>query len=79
MRMTSEQNTIAMRKDFSISTQTSKDQVARRYPRYRSPEEGRDAKHTYSFEVDSAMMDGHVARMPDERLPKKIFLGELQV
>ena len=40
----------------------------------RGPEEDRRAKHAYSLKVST----GHVIRMPDERLPKKVFYGELQ-
>ena len=38
----------------------------------RGPEESRDAKHAYSLKAS------HVIRMPDERLPKKVFYGEVQ-
>ena len=58
--------------------ETPENQVARQDPRYRGPEEGKDAKLTYSIEACTAKMDWHVTRMPDERLPKKVFYGELQ-
>ena len=53
----------------------SKDKLARHDSRHRSPEKGRDAECTYSSEIGTVKMD----RMPDERLPKKILYGELQV
>ena len=40
-----------------MSEKTPEDQVARHDPRYRSPEEGKNAKHTYSSEVCTATMD----------------------
>ena len=49
--------------------------MARQDSRHRSPEKGRDAECTYSSEIGT----GHVTRMSDERLPKKILYGELQV
>ena len=39
---------------------------------------GSDAERTYSSEIGTVKMDGHVTRMPDERLPKKNLYGELQ-
>ena len=51
-----------------------KNQVARQDPRHRGLEESRDAKHAYCLKART----GHVIRMSDERLPKKIFHGELQ-
>ena len=53
--------------------------MARQDSRHRSPEKGRDAERTYSSEIGTVKMEGHVTRMPDERLPKKILYGELQV
>ena len=44
--------------------------MGRQDPRHGGPEESRDVKHAY--------WTGLVIRMPDERLPKKIFYGELQ-
>ena len=55
-----------------------KNQVARQDPRYRGPEEGKDANRTYSIEACTVKMDYHVTKMPDERLPKKVLYGELQ-
>ena len=43
--------------------------MARQDPRYAKPEEGKDAKRTYTLKL---------ARMLDERLPKKVFYGKLQ-
>ena len=65
----------------SCLKKTSKDPVARQDSRLRSPEKGRDAECTYSSEIGTVKMDRpcHVTRMPDERLPKKILYGELQV
>ena len=37
--------------------ETPENQVARRDPRYRGPEEGKDAKRTYSIEACTAKMD----------------------
>ena len=48
-----------------------------RQNRLRSPEESRDEKRAYSFEASAAEIDW--PRMPDERLPKNVFYGELQV
>ena len=52
--------------------------MARQDSRHRSPEKGGDAECTYSSEIGTVKTD-HVTRMPDERLPKKILYGELQV
>ena len=46
--------------------------------RHRGPEESRDAKHAYSLKLAQLRWTGHVIRMPDARLPKKVFYGELQ-
>ena len=45
-----------------LSEKTPNNQVARQDPRYRSPEEDRNAKHTYSSEVDTAK----TPELPDE-------------
>ena len=48
-------------------------------PGYRSHEESRDAKRLYAIlKLAQLRWTGHITRMPDERLPKKIFYGELQ-
>ena len=53
--------------------------MARQDPRYRGPEEGKDAKRTYSIEAWTQLRwTGHVTTMPDERLPKKVLYGEPQ-
>ena len=52
---------------LGLPTLFVKSQVAMQGFRHRGSEEGRDAKHAYD----------HVIRMPDERLPKKVFYGEL--
>ena len=54
--------------------------MARQDPRYKDPEEGKAAKRTYSTKACTTKMEwtGHVTTMPDERLPKKVFYGELQ-
>ena len=48
------------------------------YPKYRGPEEGREAKRTYSIKACTVRWTDHVTRMPDKRLPKKCFYEELQ-
>ena len=54
--------------------------MARQDSRHRSPEKGRDAEcNTLLKLVAQLRWTGHVTRMPDERLPKKILYGELQV
>ena len=55
-----------------------KNQVARQDPRHRGPKESRDAKHAYCLKLAQLGCTGHVIRMPDERLPKKVFYGEFQ-
>ena len=40
-----------------------------------SPEKGRNAECTYSSEIGTVKMD----RISDERLPKKMLYGELQI
>ena len=40
--------------------------------------ESRNAKHASCIKASTTKADGHVIRMPDERLPKKVFYGELQ-
>ena len=47
-------------------------------PRYRGPEEGKDAKRTYSIEACTAKIDWPCYKKPAERMPKKFFYGELQ-
>ena len=54
-----------------------KNKVARQDSRH-SPEESRDAMHPYSLKLAQLRWTGHVIRMPDERLSKKVFNGELQ-
>ena len=56
-----------------------KNQVARQDSRHRGPEEIRGAKHAYSLKASTAKMDWPcIIRMPDARLPKKVFYEELQ-
>ena len=40
-----------------LPEETPENQVARQDPRYRGPEEGKDAKCTYSIEACTAKMD----------------------
>ena len=46
--------------------------MAKQDSRHGGPEESRDAK------LAQLRWTGHVIRMPDERLPKKVFIGELE-
>ena len=48
--------------------------MARQDPRYRGPEEGKDAL----LKLAQLRWAGHVTRMSDERLPTKVLYGELQ-
>ena len=53
--------------------------MARQNSGHGGPEECRDAKHTYTvLKLAQLRLTGHVTRMPDKRLPKKVFYGELQ-
>ena len=52
--------------------------MARQDSRHEDPEESRNAKHEYRLKASTAKVTGHVLRMPDKRLPKKVFYGELQ-
>ena len=54
-----------------------KGQVAGQDSRHGSSEESRGAKHAYCLKASTAKVDWYVIRMPDERLPKKVFYGEL--
>ena len=65
-------------KRLNHSGKTLKTQVARQDPRYRGPEEGRDAKRTYPLKLAQLRWTGRVTIMPNERLPKTVFCGELQ-
>ena len=42
---------------YLLPEENPENQVARQDPRYRSPEEGKDAKRTYSIEACTATMD----------------------
>ena len=53
--------------------------MARQDSRHRSPKKGRDAECTYSSELAQLRLTGHVTRMHEERLPKKILHGELEM
>ena len=64
---------------YKLSRKTSKNQVARQHSRHRSPEKGRDESVHTLLKLAQLRWTGHVTRMPDERLPKKILYGELQV
>ena len=47
--------------------------MSRQDPRYRGPEEGVQTL----LKLAQLRWTGHVTRMPDERLPKKVLYGEL--
>ena len=53
--------------------------MARQDSRHRSPEKGKDAECTYSSETAQLRWTGHVTRMHEEQLPKKILYGELEM
>ena len=53
--------------------------MARLDSRHRSLEKGRDAEYTYSSEIGTVKMDRPCYQNDDERLPKKILYGKLQV
>ena len=48
-------------------------QVARQDSRHGGPEESRDTKLAYCLKLAQLRWAGHVIRMPNERLPKKVF------
>ena len=53
--------------------------MARQDPRHRGPEESRDAKHAYCLKASTAKVDRPCYKNAcHERLPKKVFYGELQ-
>ena len=58
---------------------TPKDQVARQDPKYRSPEEDRDAKRAYtrSFEVGTAKIKIDLPCHKNARTSKKVFYTHL--
>ena len=53
--------------------------MANQDSRDRSPEKGRDAECTYSSKLAQVIWTGHVTRILEERLPKKILYGELEM
>ena len=57
----------------SCLRQLLKNQVARQDSRHRGPEEIRDAKHAV-LKLAQLRWTDHVIRMPDERLPKKVYM-----
>ena len=69
---------VYLQKNFQVRVWTNPEGIVATFsvPLYRGPEEGRDANLTYSFEAYVAKM--HVTRMPNERLQKNFFYGELR-
>ena len=76
------QYTNLMSRDYTISLKlpekTLKTRVARQDPRYRSSESGRMQSVKTVLKLSQLKLTGHVTKMPDERLSKKVFYGELQ-
>ena len=56
-----------------------KNQVARQDPGCGGPKEGGMQSVHILLKLAQFRWTGHVTRMPDERLPKKVFYGELEV
>ena len=64
---------------LKLSKDATKGPVARQDPRYRSSEEGRnEKKNCMLFLETQSSKAGHVTRMPDDSVAKKIFYGELE-
>ena len=64
---------------YKLSWKTSEDQVARQDSRHRILKRtGMQSVHTL-LKLAQLRWRGHITRMPDECLPKKILYGELQV